>query len=628
MMRSLYSGITGLRNFQIAMDVVGNNIANINTVGFKASRVNFETMLSQTLKAGSAPQGNVGGTNPMQIGLGSQVSSIDKIMTQGSFQNTGVKTDLAIQGDGFFIVSNGNAYYYTRAGAFTLDSDGYLIQTSTGYKVQGWTAVQDPGSGKRYVDTNKPIGDLIVSAGMTMPARKTSQVRFEGNLNSSVGPRAFTITLVDSAGNGHDVRIWFEKTTADFGTDPFSKTQTFTMRIDTDGDGVADVSGFLTFNEFGRVVNGGVYTPRTLEMNVQATADGSLSGSVNLPNGTYRVVVQDLTTNNTVFDGNVGVSNGTFTITDDDIVAGRNYRVVFFTGEYDVTNVLTIADGAELVVPTSGVPRFYEADNPSNFVEMVYTSPRYLTAVQVYDSLGNSYTVYYEFLRIGSSTLNGENFKNAWIWRAYTDSGEPVTLLDVNGGTGYLAGLIEFDDSGRPVKFLGLRDDYSISTAEVRTVRFDTAHNGDGLVTITADLSGITQFAGESTVNIPWQDGNPMGVLTSFAINERGEIIGTFSNGLTDVLGQIALALFNNPAGLLEVGNSLYLPSANSGVPKIGTPGSGGRGSLIAGALEMSNVDLAEEFTKMIVAQRGYQANARVITTADQILNELVNIKR
>ncbi len=280
------------------------------------------------------------------------------------------------------------------------------------------------------------------------------------------------------------------------------------------------------------------------------------------------------------------------------------------------------------MVPTSGVPRFYEADNPSNFVEMVYTSPRYLTAVQVYDSLGNSYTVYYEFLRIGSSTLNGENFKNAWIWRAYTDSGEPVTLLDVNGGTGYLAGLIEFDDSGRPVKFLGLRDDYSISTAEVRTVRFDTAHNGDGLVTITADLSGITQFAGESTVNIPWQDGNPMGVLTSFAINERGEIIGTFSNGLTDVLGQIALALFNNPAGLLEVGNSLYLPSANSGVPKIGTPGSGGRGSLIAGALEMSNVDLAEEFTKMIVAQRGYQANARVITTADQILNELVNIKR
>jgi len=129
-------------------------------------------------------------------------------------------------------------------------------------------------------------------------------------------------------------------------------------------------------------------------------------------------------------------------------------------------------------------------------------------------------------------------------------------------------------------------------------------------------------------VNIPWQDGNPMGVLESFAINEQGEIIGTFSNGLTDVLGQIALAVFNNPAGLMEVGNSLYAVSSNSGVPKIGAPGSGGRGTLIPGALEMSNVDLAEEFTKMIVAQRGFQANARVITTADQILNELVNIKR
>lgn len=702
MMRSLYSGITGLKNFQVAMDVVGNNISNVNTVGFKASRVNFETMLAQTIKAGRAPQESVGGTNPMQIGLGSQVASIDKIMTQGSFQNTGVKTDLAIQGDGFFIVSDGNAYYYTRAGAFTLDSNGNLIQTSTGYKVQGWTAVQDPETGERYIDTNRPIGDLVISAGMTMPAKKTSNVRFEGNLNSNVGPGSFTITLTDDSGVDHDVRVWFEKTAGDLGTDPFSSSQRYTMRIDVNNDGTADVSGYAVFNEFGRIEEAGIYAESQV---ITASTDGSITGSTSLSDGTYQAVVLD-NSGNVVYNGTVDVSNGSYTISDPNIVGGNDYTVmlnsdyqtvtantdsslsgtttlsdgnynatvldssgnVIYSGTVDVSGgtftindpditsgndytvillapginqpptSLTIAPGAELVIPTSGEPRFYEADNPTNFVQVDYTSPRYTTAVQVYDSLGNEYTVYYEFIRLGNTTIGSESFKNAWIWRAYTASGEPVTLVDENGSTGvggnnYIAGLVEFDESGRPVQYRGLYYDsgsssYALSSDELRTIQFDTGQNGDGVVTITADLSGITQFSGDSTVNIPWQDGNPMGVLESFAINEQGEIIGTFSNGLTDVLGQIALAVFNNPAGLMEVGNSLYAVSSNSGVPKIGAPGSGGRGTLIPGALEMSNVDLAEEFTKMIVAQRGFQANARVITTADQILNELVNIKR
>ncbi|PLV57036.1 flagellar hook protein FlgE [Thermotoga sp. SG1] len=636
MMRSLYSGITGLKNFQVAMDVVGNNISNVNTVGFKASRVNFETMLAQTIKAGRAPQESVGGTNPMQIGLGSQVASIDKIMTQGSFQNTGVKTDLAIQGDGFFIVSDGNAYYYTRAGAFTLDSNGNLIQTSTGYKVQGWTAVQDPETGERYIDTNRPIGDLVISAGMTMPAKKTSNVRFEGNLNSNVGPDSFTITLTDDSGVDHDVRVWFEKTAGDLGADPFSSSQRYTMRIDINNDGTADVSGYMVFNEFGRVEEAGIYAESQV---ITASTDGSITGSTSLSDGTYQGIVLD-SSGNIIYNGTVNVSGGSFTISDPDITSGNDYTVILFPPT-PITSTITslpVENGAELVIPTSGEPRFYEADNPTNFVQVDYTSPRYTTAVQVYDSLGNAYTVYYEFVRLGNTSIGSESFKNAWIWRAYTASGEPVSLVDENGSTGvgsdsYIAGLVEFDESGRPVQYRGLYYDsssssYELSSDELRTIQFDTGQSGDGVVTITADLSGITQFSGDSTVNIPWQDGNPMGVLESFAINEQGEIIGTFSNGLTDVLGQIALAVFNNPAGLMEVGNSLYAVSSNSGVPKIGAPGSGGRGTLIPGALEMSNVDLAEEFTKMIVAQRGFQANARVITTADQILNELVNIKR
>jgi len=590
MMRAMYSGITGLKNFQTVMDVVGNNIANVNTVGFKASRVTFQTALLQTLKSGRAPQNNIGGTNPMQIGLGSQIASIDKLMTQGSFQNTGKKTDLAIQGDGFFILSDGRGYYYTRAGNFTLDTNGTLIQASTGYKVQGWKAVQDPESGLRYVDTNQPIGDIVISAGMSMPARPTTQMRMEGNINSSVGPKPFTMSIKDTTTNtDYTVRIWFEKTATDFArqsSDPFSENQSYTFYIDADGDGQPDDidgdgtadSGYIIFNKFGRVVD------------------------------------------------------AKFTLSS--------------TG--DVTTI-TVSGDAEIAIPTSGEPKFYETDNPSNFTVVEYTSPRYVTAVQVYDTLGNPYTLYIEFIRIGRTFLDttnptsatfatsGVELKNAWVWRAYTSTGEIITYKDANGspgvgGNSYIGGLINFDEGGKPQAYYGLHTDgttlYVNTQDELRTISFDASLSGDSTVNIDIDFSSLTQFSAPNTANVSWQNGNPQGTLESFAINEAGEIIGTFSNGLTDILGKIALAIFNNPAGLQEVGNSLYVPSPNSGLPKIGEPGTGGRGSLIPGALEMSNVDLAEEFTRMIIAQRGFQANARVITTADAILGELVALRR
>jgi len=595
MMRAMYSGITGLKNFQTVMDIVGNNIANVNTVGFKASRVTFQTALLQTLKSGRAPQDNIGGTNPMQIGLGSQIASIDKLMTQGSFQNTGKKTDLAIQGDGFFILSDGRGYYYTRAGNFILDTNGTLIQASTGYRVQGWKAVQDPESGLRYVDTNQPIGDIVISAGMSMPARPTTRMRIEGNINSSVGPKSFTMTIKDTTTNtDYTVKIWFEKTAADFARqslDPFSENQSYTFYIDVDGDGQPDDidgdgtadSGYIIFNKFGRVTD----------------AKFTLSNS------------------------------GSPT---------------------DVTTI-TIGGDAEIAIPTSGEPKFYETDNPSNFIVAEYTSPRYVTAVQVYDTLGNPYTLYVEFVRLGRTFLNipsgnetqatfassGTELKNAWVWRAYTSTGELITYKDDTGsdnvgGNKYIGGLINFDESGKLQKYYGLHTDgttlYVNTQDELRTISFDASLSGDSTVNIDIDLSSVTQFSAPNTANVAWQNGNPQGTLESFAINESGEIIGTFSNGLTDILGKIALAIFNNPAGLQEVGNSLYVTSPNSGLPKIGEPGTGGRGSLIPGALEMSNVDLAEEFTRMIIAQRGFQANARVITTADAILGELVALRR
>jgi flagellar hook protein FlgE len=545
----MFSGVSGMRNFQYELDVIGNNISNVNTVGFKGSRVTFQTALLQTLKAARAPQNNVGGTNPIQIGLGSQLATVDKVMTQGSFQNTGRKLDLAIQGDGFFVLSDGQGYYYTRAGALDVDMNGTLIHSSTGMKVQGWIAIQDPTTGQRYIDTNQPIGDIVISAGMTMPANATTLARMQGNLNSTSGIMPFAMTVTDDNGQQHTVRFVFSKTNDDFARQngPFTENQSYTWRAYDENNNLLGES-YIVVNRFGRVVDSGL-------------------------------------------------------------------------------SEVVVAPGASISIPSSGELRFYESDSPSNFVTAKFESPRYVTAVEVYDTLGNPYSLYIEFTRLGQF----EDMKNAWIWRVYTASGEPITYIDANNDTNYVGGIIDFNESGRITNTYGINWDgtnFTVGNVELRTIQFDATHMGDGTVTINLDLTALTQFAGANSATFTYQNGNALGTLQSFAINEVGQIIGTFSNGLTDLLGQVALAIFNNPAGLTEIGNSLYVPSANSGLAQIGAAGTGGRGTLIPGALEMSNVDLAEEFTKMIIAQRGFQANARVITTADTILGELVALRR
>ncbi|AEH51838.1 flagellar hook protein FlgE [Pseudothermotoga thermarum] len=623
MMRSMFSGVSGMRNFQYALDVVSNNISNVNTVGFKGSRVTFQTALSQTLKAARSPQNNVGGTNPIQIGLGSQLATVDKIMTQGSFENTGRTLDLAIQGDGFFVISNGTQYFYTRSGAFDVDTNGTLIHSSTGLKVQGWRAVQDPTTGKRYVDTNQPIGDIVIGAGLTMPARATTAAALAGNLQSNVGPLPFSMTVTDSSTNtNYTVRFTFEKTSADFvrQNGPFGSTQSYTWELRNEQNQLTEV-GFIEFNEFGRVVRSGTAFKVTPASAGQID-EGDFTSS--FEDGNYYVIIKN-SDGEIIYEGLTTVTGGNFTISDPDILNTEEYFVIF--GNESAGDEITIAGDATISIPTAGEPRFYESDNPSNMTVLQYQSPKYITSVQVYDSLGNPYTLYLELTRIGQFG----DMKNAWLWRAYTASGEPITYIDASNNTGYVGGIINFNESGRLQSLYGVKWDGSnltLGNVELRTIQFNANHMGDSVVTINLDFTALTQFAGSSSASFVYQNGNPLGYLQSFAINENGEIIGTFSNGLTDILGQVALAIFNNPAGLTEVGNSLYTVSANSGLHLIGAAGTGGRGTLIPGALEMSNVDLAEEFARMIIAQRGFQANARVITTADTILGEVVALRR
>ncbi len=705
MMRSMFSGVSGLKNFQTAMDIVGNNIANVNTPGYKASRITFETTLSQLLKIAMAPSSGRGGTNAVQIGLGSRLGSIDRIMTQGAFQNTGKKTDLAIKGDGFFILSDGNRYYFTRAGNFDLDTSGSLVQVSSGLKVMGWMAQLDTESGEMIVDTNKPIEEIKIPFGLTLPAKQTTKLELEGNLRSDVGFKPFEINLKDDDGNTHAVKIWFTRAAEISGdvNDPFADVQKFVFLADKDGDGMADAAGVLKMDKFGNVKDGGINSP-IVSGTTAAAADGTIT--LDLTNsyyGDYYVVLKGddgsviearanidgntVTINDprikngvnytwnviSVGDGlatssalTVTMAGGTGTVTDPTYTFNGYYRIVLkdpTTGEvvYSVVKKIensntfdinapvddgtynvevyqyygdkyVVSNGADLVVTRSGSPRFYEADDPTNFIVPDYTTPKYVTAVTVYDSLGNSYQLYLEFVRLG--TLD-ENHKNVWIWRAYLPSGETIEYLDKEGNVlnGAIGGVINFDKTGR-ISDYALITGGKVSSIDwtagrgVKGIRFSAGKNGDGVLTISTVMEKITQYAGEFSAAVRYQDGYQNGVLESFNINESGEIVGIFSNGKTAPIAKVALANFTNPAGLVDVGGSLFVESANSGIPLIGAAGEGGRGTVVSGALEMSNVDLAEEFTKMIIAQRGFQANARVITTTDQILNELVNLKR
>ncbi|MGC8819952.1 MAG: flagellar hook-basal body complex protein [Fervidobacterium sp.] len=771
MMRSLYSGVSGLQGFQQEIDVVSNNIANVNTIGFKGARVTYATNFSQILDMSKRASNNTGGTNPKQIGYGMRVASIDKIMNQGSFQNTGKKTDLAIQGEGFFILSNGQRYFYTRSGNFDLDLNGTVVQPTTGLKLQGWVAEVDPMSGRRYVDTNKPISDIQISAGLGMAAKQTSRMTLAGNLDARVGPEKFVIAINGYGGRTINTKVTFER---DLGglSDVFGDYQIYMGKIDANLDDKLDGKVYMKFDKFGNVVSAGA-----IKQKLSGTASGgtlTLTNPIQQQDGNYLFIIRDSNgkiidtlsrnvlngsvteaiTSEKLIDGNTYsveiaastqevspvdtqfdyqtttspangqlsrnfivqyiVENldgtpttlapqditaaGTQTIADASLVPGIQYRVkIMINGKVFGSEVVTATDDGSgngkisfeytqgkygvirtvrnsvkgdvigtynvlllngtntlyddnfingnsyidevyqpskvdlLTIPGSGEPRFYEADNPTNFSVVSFKSPFYTTSTQVYDSLGNPYTLYIDFVKLASVYADKEN---VWAFRIRSASGENIKYLsnydtgtEITGGT---YGVVRFDKTGR---LLGVNsfdpETGRISEGEnIDAIMFNAGENGDGIVKIKLDLNSMTQFAALADAFVKSQDGNAQGVLESFSINENGDIIGSFTNGLVDVLGKVSLATFNNPAGLLEMGNSLYGESANSGTARIGQPGKGGFGSLIAGALEMSNVDLSEEFTKLIIAQRGFQANARTITTADQILQEVVNLRR
>jgi len=412
MLQAMYSGISAIEAHQERMDIIGNNIANVNTTAYKSGRVTFQDQLSQTLQGAGAPTGNVGGTNPQQVGLGVRVGSIDTLMSQGGLQSTTRPTDMAIQGNGYFMLGDSTGVSYTRDGSFSLDSSGALVSGSDGSYVLGWKA---DANGK--IDSTKQIGPashVAIPVGDLTAVQPTSNVTFAGNLSADSVP-----------------------------ADTYSRS------------------------------------------------------------------------------------------------------------------------------------------------------------VVVYDSLGEKQTVSLTFQRDAAAA----DPSHTWKWAA---SGDAAAA----GG-----GSITFDSTGK-------------ETGATGAITLNPADGATQAQAVTPDFTGITQISGSSSASPSTQNGFGPGTLQSFSVDQTGAVTGIFNNGLTRVLGQVALADFPNPGGLERAGGNAFRTTINSGLPSVGTALSGSLGKISTGYLEQSNVDLSTEFTNMIVTQRGFQANTKIITTVDDMLNDIIQAKR
>lgn len=514
MMRSLFSGVSGLKNHQTRMDVIGNNISNVNTTGFKSSRVTFVDMLSQTLTGAASPKGNIGGTNPKQIGLGSSVGSIDLMFQDGSVQSTGKNTDLCLSGNGLFVVKRGNETFYTRDGAFEFDAEGNYVLPGSGLFVQGWMGKDG------VVDTTSAVGNIVVQAGQPMSAAATSQISYANNLNADI-PMVTGITK-------------------------------------RDGTAVTD-SAIATEDD-----------PLTITL-----SDGS---TLIQTNGGYKIGnSMPVTTTVTMYDS---------------LGAIHNIPVYFIregtTTTDAVTGDITVDSKDKWLVSLS--PGYYKDGDTSKYAEKDKES-----VYEIIEDNGTKTTVTMPIVEI--------QFKN---------TGELVTKLSSGAtGTAQTNGTAVLTFTGG-----------SIGTSDTEPLPPDGPANQSVII----DFTKITQYSGNNTIN-GTSNGNAAGTLKEIQIDSSGVITGVYTNGVRRAEAQVAVAQFTNATGLTKTGNSLYQESNNSGSANVKTASDLGV-TITPSALEMSNVDVANEFADMIVTQRGFQSNSKIVTVGDEMLETVINMKR
>ncbi len=643
MIRSLSAAVSGLRNHQNKLDVVGNNIANVNTVGYKYNTALFQDIFSQTVRGATAPQPGQGGINPVQVGLGMGLSASTAIHTQGALTSTGRESDLAIEGRGFFVVSDGAQNFYTRDGSFVRDSSGVLVNAN-GMILMGWVPIINE-DGEEIIDTSQPLSSINIPLGEDTIANATSMMDFAGNLNAALG-RPSNLSVDNSSGinkviasglqygdyqvttgtavadtyevkilqeyvQNEDVASWLENPDVT----PTNINASMLMEVVAkDGD---VITFRLTSHQYDK--DGSYLKPQPLTFSVDTgTEDGTgdrVIGGLTFSTGLIGGAV-DSGNNYTVGDKVVFDVKADAVADDQHISIGYNSAA---DDGYDVNTEWIFSEDA--INNDTSVLRFFTLDSRGNvydglttlgidelgdstaphttFSFMMENESTYGYTAYAYDSLGNQHFLDMVFRKIDTNT---------WEY-SITHPDENIELVDARG-------TLEFNANGR------LRE-----TSDIRELSFNP-NNGADEVIFTPDFSITTQLVAESNVIARRQDGFAAGELVAFEIQATGIVSGTYTNGMIKELGQVAMASFINPEGLFKIGANLYDVSANSGDARIGIPGDQGRGLIQARALEMSNVDLANEFTEMITTSRAFQANSRVISTSDEVLQELVNIKR
>ncbi|MCL2015649.1 MAG: flagellar hook protein FlgE [Defluviitaleaceae bacterium] len=534
MMRSLFSGVSGLRVHQGRMDVIGNNIANVNTIGFKSSRMTFADAMSQMVSGASAdnPETGRAGVNPMQVGLGVSIGSIDNIMTQGSAQRTDRPMDLTIQGNGFFVVSDASGTFFTRAGNIMHNGDTFSIG---GMQLMGWNSIEDP---------NNP-GNFIIQQGSVQPLRTPPEMRFMDPAPT---------TMVDVMGN-LNIR--------DANEDP-DVPGTFILRrpvefFDSIGNRYVQDVIFRFLPPGPIIIEAGVPDPASPDADEPDFPSVLRPGDWDEPPRWFESPSDNL--------------GGVWTF--EFVGSEPGMSTIFPDG--DRRNPIQVET---TIGPDEGTMGFIQFNTNGTLRGIGTMAPTF----PGWDAVMDLATVPNDIFTAGM----GDTVTGSQIGINFNTGGNPLL----------------------PPSVIGVPPDVDIA-----------GNSG----TITWSLAGIRQQSGMNTnLQLLFMDGNAPGTLEDISFGSDGIITGRFSNGAQRALGQIPLAVFLNPAGLERMGNNLWMPTANSGW----FDGVGFVGDMMPGTLEMSNVDLSSEFTDMITTQRGFQANSRVITTSDELLQELVNLRR
>jgi len=599
MLKSLFSGVSGLQSHQIAMDVESNNIANVNTTGFKYSRANFSDLLAQTSSIATAPQGSLGGKNPVQVGLGSSVSSMTRIFSQGSIQSSDKNTDVAIQGDGFFIISpdGGNTYKYTRAGDFKFDAGGNFVDNN-GFVAQGW--LRDPATGK--VDSTSPIKDINIPPGLTTPASATQEVVLKANLNSgplvaSFSP-SYTIdstgTVVDSNGNA----IAGSPQPDDLGSMFNGSGEAFSLGdkqgVDVSFDGGTTVFSY-TYSDPNASPVTAVTTAAGADKVFRTIEDlrEALQNEARTISSTANVEINE---SGKITIDNSNTAGAELNVSIDPIVDNLAVPPISENTRF-TTNMVALES---ILPPTVGSASFSQSFNAAT----------HSSSIDVFDSLGTKHTLRTEFRKVSASQ-----------WDTKITVPEPA-VISTTAPYNQVNGSVTFTNEGalsqsNPPSVSMTANNGSKPNQTIK-LSFGTANSFDGL----------TSFDSKSATSGISQDGFTGGDLVGIRIDQSGTLIGSFSNGRSFGLAQIGMAKFTNNEGLSTEGGNVYIQTSNSGDPIIGTAATAGRGFIQSAALEASNVDLSRALTQLIIIQRGYQANGKTITTSDQLLQTLIGLKQ